>query len=310
MTMVYVAFISTFVYVTIRSSNVFYSRTVYQREYVTHVSRPVTYDQHNVAAFPSPPPQTDRQSKSPTDRQPKILCWVLTEQNYLDTRAASVRDTWSRRCDKFLFFSSKTNTSFPTIGLDVPTGRGHLTTKVLLAFTFCYKNYGKEFDWFLKADDDTYVIVENLRLLVKSRDPGAAVYFGYRFKPYTPQGYMSGGAGYLLSQESLRKLVIEGLLEHRCERFWGMEDLDIGRCLHSIGVKAVDSLDGAGMERFHPLSLDAYFGSYDLPKWTYKYAYHPAQRHFACCSNNTISFHYMKPHQMYILEYLIYSLRH
>ena len=31
------------------------------------------------------------------------------------------------------------------------------------------------------------------------------MYFGCKFKPYVKQGYMSGGAGYALSKEALKR---------------------------------------------------------------------------------------------------------
>lgn len=38
-------------------------------------------------------------------------------------------------------------------------------------------------------------------------DPKTPIYFGLRFKPYVKQGYMSGGAGYVLSKEAVKKFV-------------------------------------------------------------------------------------------------------
>ena len=51
----------------------------------------------------------------------------------------------------------------------------------------------------MKADDDTYVILENLRYMLKDYKSSDPTYFGLRFThhEYTEhqEGYMSGGAG-------------------------------------------------------------------------------------------------------------------
>jgi glycoprotein-N-acetylgalactosamine 3-beta-galactosyltransferase len=76
-----------------------------------------------------------------------------------------------------------------------------------LAASQVHKNYRDEADWFVKADDDTYMVVENLRYMLAPYNTSHPIYFGHRFRPYVKQGYMSGGSGYVLSKEALDRHV-------------------------------------------------------------------------------------------------------
>ena len=66
-----------------------------------------------------------------------------------------------------------------------------------------------EFDWFLKADDDTFVIIKNLKALLVDYDTNSPIHFGHHFKALG--GFFSGGAGYVLGREALRRFVVNGI---------------------------------------------------------------------------------------------------
>ena len=103
--------------------------------------------------------------------------------------------------------SSEADDDLPSVKLKVGEGRGNLWGKTKLAFRHVYQHHFEDYDWFVKADDDTYMIIENLRYLLKDHNSSHPIYFGRKFKPHVKQGWMSGGAGYVLSKEALRRLV-------------------------------------------------------------------------------------------------------
>ena len=55
------------------------------------------------------------------------------------------------------------------------------------------------------------MVVENLRYMLQPYNSSDPLYFGCKFKPYVSQGYMSGGAGYVLSKEALKRFVTQGI---------------------------------------------------------------------------------------------------
>uniref|UniRef100_UPI00398E4696 glycoprotein-N-acetylgalactosamine 3-beta-galactosyltransferase 1-A-like isoform X2 n=1 Tax=Pristiophorus japonicus TaxID=55135 RepID=UPI00398E4696 len=139
-------------------------------------------------------------------RKVRILCWVMTNPKTLHTKAKHVNATWARHCNTVLYMSSVKDHALFAVELGTGEGRDQLYWKTIRAFQYVHKHHLDEADWFMKADDDTYVIVDNLRWLLSKHLPGRPIYFGKRFKPYVKQGYMSGGAGVLSAAPALQSL--------------------------------------------------------------------------------------------------------
>ena len=124
----------------------------------------------------------------------RVLCLILTSPNNLLKRAKAVNDTWAPRCDRYFFvteYNRQTMTSeqvkvaeqLPIAPIkNITSGYEHLTQKSTLAFLFAYEHYLNDFDWLIKADDDTFLIVENLKAFLLDKNLSEPVTFGYNFK--------------------------------------------------------------------------------------------------------------------------------
>ncbi|KAL7073027.1 hypothetical protein ACQ4LE_007861 [Meloidogyne hapla] len=246
-------------------------------------------------------------------RRVRVFCWIMTAGDSHEKKAKHIKATWAHRCNKYIFISSVENPELPAISLNISDGRNHLWGKTKAAFKYAYKNYLNDFDWFLKADDDTYVIVENLRLLLMAYSPEEKIYLGAKYGPIVKQGYMSGGSGYVLSRAALRLFVEKGIPDQKiCRQDEnGAEDAEMGKCMELLGIRAGDSRDNEGRHRFFPFQPSHHLppGNKDPNYWFWRNIYYDMDQGPGCCSDFAVAFHYMDPAWLYSMEYLVYHLR-
>ncbi|CAF0808389.1 unnamed protein product [Brachionus calyciflorus] len=233
-----------------------------------------------------------------------IFCIILTNPKNFATRTLAVHDTWAKECDnhKFITVIPKPYLKFANIKrqsieseypFNLLQPRGHykenyknLTSKVISAFLDIYKRYSN-YDWYLKADDDTFIMMDNLRSFLKDKRSYQPGTFGFNLKTW-----QSGGAGYVFSHHSLQKF---GSNYEKNSSFCvntGTEDLDMIGCFRNLNINQSKTEDSLGRERFHLLSINDHW--YGVPfKWVHDYALVPVKDGKMCCSDQSISFHYI-----------------
>ena len=250
-----------------------------------------------------------REPPKPDAKAGKILCWILTFPAAGDTKAAGVNNTWGRRCDTLLYMTTEHVDDLNTVELTLwgPEGRDKLWTKSKLAWLYVYKHYRDKADWFIKADDDTYIAMDNMREFLSQFNTMEPHHFGRKFSMYK-DAYYSGGSGIVLSKEALVRMG-EAFPSAEDEgwagspRGTGPEDLLTSKSIKPLGVLAVESLDKNGRQLFFPMGLEHewFAPKRDEKAWFYRYS-KVAKVGRECCSENWVAVHYTPTPKMYLID--------
>lgn len=140
--------------------------------------------------------------------------------------------------------------------------------------------------------------------------------------PEHKRGYFSGGAGYVMSRQTVRTFVEKVLTnkkfyrksdgERGChiETDKRHEDWHMSVCLDHYNVYAGDSRDLLKRERFLMFPPEQIlFGKPDPNFWYWQRKYYWTDDGLDCCSNYTISFHYIHRELQYSMYFLTYRLQ-
>jgi len=259
-------------------------------------------------------------------RPVRIFCAVYTMETF-HHRLDSIRETWAPKCDGFMVASNKTDTTRNTVNIPHfgPEHYNSVWMKVRSIWSYIYKTYYDDYDFFYLGGDDYYLIVENLRTYLSSREIHYAgggdgwpipLYLGHRI--YELAGgdrWQSnhGGAGYVLNRASLAVLVELAFDLEYCEpyKIRHFEDKKIGGCLRNFTIAPHDTKDRHGHERFH-IFAPQQVAAENLGSTHDWYVRH-AQRGVyefgkEAASPESIAFHYVQPRLMKQIHTALYGM--
>ncbi|KAL7041675.1 hypothetical protein ACKWTF_000849 [Chironomus riparius] len=255
--------------------------------------------------------QYNRSLADELTRDVRVLCWVLTMPENHKKKAIHVKNTWGKRCTKLLFMSTTADSNLNTIGLPVQETRSSLWDKTRFALQYVYNYHFDEADWFLKADDDSYFIMENVRYMLSQYHSKTSLYFGHRYASiHADSGYMAGG-GYILSKKALEKFVTKLMHDKdNCKiTNEGAEDLELGKCFENQTL-FIDDRDKLKQKRFFPAGIMEHINpkTSNNAYWYNRMLYYDSKYGgLECCSDLLVNLHYINPREMYMLEHLFYK---
>lgn len=240
----------------------------------------------------------------------RVLCWTFTSQDRLQSHARAVKETWGKRCTVLIFMSNEDDKEFGAINLaSQGTVMNSVWGRTRAAWKYIHKNHLEDADWFLKANEDSYVIMENLRLFLSFHNPADPKYFGRWYK--TSGGYNTESTAYVFSKATLRTFATALNNPMKCRKESTLDDSNVGKCLAAFDVHPSDTRDAQGREKFHPFAPEYHVvpNSIKWNHWIHGSNKHPVFSGLKCCSQNSISFDGLGFNTLYILEYLVYHLK-
>lgn len=139
----------------------------------------------------------------------RLLVGVLTSRATLNTLAVAVNRTVAHHFHRTFFFTGLRSPKVPHGMTVVAHGDDRPVWLMYETVRHLHQHYGSDYDWFLLAQDDTYMQADRLSDLVGHLSAGQDLYMG-RAEEFIggeeKARYCHGGYGYLLSRSLLARL--------------------------------------------------------------------------------------------------------
>lgn len=265
---------------------------------------------------------------------PTLLCIVITADQR-SQEAEAVAHTWGQRCDGIVFFSDigAPAGEVPKVDAGEETAEVSWSLKLSIWLSIAATPKLAAFDYYLWAQDSTYVAVDNLKAFLRSSavaEPHARsepLFIGRRFRregSTDAEAVFLSNSGYLLNQAALRELVAKARGSGAACRLEleAPGDLQLAACMRGSGepskgggvVVPIETRTTNGAERFIPLSpgvslsYDPVSGGESSPPWYRRYSIE-LRLGQDCCAAKAITFGSVSAAGLYRIEDALYGCR-
>ena len=178
-----------------------------------------------------------------------MLIGILTANEFMNTRVMAINETWAKTIHgKVLFFSGENSTIKSNRNQSLITLLGVNDAyppqkKSFLVLKYMHDLYLDQFEWFVRADDDVYIVGDKLAKFLVSVNSSKVYYIGHsgqgrkhekgKLGLFDNKTYCMGGPGVIISRTTLAKVAphISYCLQNL---YSNHEDTEIGRCINQF----------------------------------------------------------------------------
>uniref|UniRef100_A0AC35UBT7 N-acetylgalactosaminide beta-1,3-galactosyltransferase n=1 Tax=Rhabditophanes sp. KR3021 TaxID=114890 RepID=A0AC35UBT7_9BILA len=186
--------------------------------------------------------------------------------------------------------------------------------KMKNGFKYVYRKYGDQYDWYIKFDDDTYIVMENLRAFLLNKNSSKPQIHGFQLQNKNEtekESWVQGGSGFVMSNSAMKLLTEVGLDDPKyCRQDENVpEDIEIVYCLRRLNVTFGIGVDKHNKPHFSPFPAGefAYPGDGNTRvSWLKEHSNYILNSD--PISSLPIAFHYVSGSATYAMEYLLYKV--
>jgi glycoprotein-N-acetylgalactosamine 3-beta-galactosyltransferase len=272
----------------------------------------------------------------------KVLCLILSKGK---NKAASVKETWAKRCNEVLFYGSFTDDKIPVHRYS-SLEPSHTSFCKILQQVIKGNNSNetsgsnhRDYNWLLIAQDNSYVILENVRKLVAPLDYSQKYNLGRPVKQHSLPVFNSLDSVILLSRGSVEFIINKFFLNSSsCQKgsfyFENVnQTVEMSRSFEvSLSImldpklfisndetnsssgnsilSVSDTRDNQNRSRFLPFNPQMHLIPDSISVFSpfHRHNLLPSGEGMSCCSDSAITFGQLSPARMLLMEYFLYHL--